>query len=268
VADALSAGTAFFAAGPGKDGSATQVAPVAAAAPEIDLGRGAVTLAALLGGYRGSGDGAIAEAVFRDPGGRALGSTRIGPVTAADRANATTLLPRASSVAIPPLTRTIAVTLRSTPPAGAYDDAYFDSVALVPQVDGRPPHVDPQPARPRPFPGVTLTRRRAAVDSRRRVWMRLGCGSSVVRRCTGVLTVTARLARRAPERRIASRAFEIRRGKMVRLSVALTRAGRRAIGARRRLPGHAYLAARDGQGLTRTSTSPVRVVRGRRFARR
>lgn len=271
VADALSAGDAFFAGGPGKDGSATQIADLRDAAPEIDLGLGTVTLSALLGGYRGSGDGAIAEAAFRDPGGLVLGSVRIGPVSAADRANATNLLPRSASVAIPPLTRTIAVVLRSTPPAGSYDDAYFDAVALVPRVSGGAPYVAPVPGagrRLRPFPGVSLRSRRTAVDSRRRAWFRVGCASSVVGRCNGVLTLTARLARGAPERRVASRAFEIRRGRFTRLSIRLTRAGRRAIGSQRRLRGHFYAAVRDGQGLTRTSTSPVRVVRGTSFRRR
>jgi hypothetical protein len=266
VADALSAGEAFFAAGPGKDNTATQVTSLADAAPEIDLGQGTVTLSGLLGGYRASADGAIAEAVFRGPGGGSLGSMRIGPVTAADRANATTLLPRAASGAIPPLTRTIAVTLRSTPAAGSYDDAYFDDLALAPRVAGGAPYVSPEDSpgrRLRPFAGVSLLNRRTAIDSRRRAWVRLACASAVVRSCTGVLTIAARLSRGAAERRIASRAFQLRRGRVARLSVKLTRAGGRALAGRRRLPGHLYLAARDGQGLTRTSTSPVRVVRGR-----
>ena len=84
---------------------------------------------------------------YRGPGGDALGSLQIGPVTAADRAGATNLLPRAASGAIPPLTRSIAVTLRSVPSAGSYDDAYFDSVALVPSVAGAAPHEDPAPGR-------------------------------------------------------------------------------------------------------------------------
>ena len=73
VAQATAAGEAFFAAGPGKDGSATQLYSIADSSPEIDMGKGAVTLSALLGGYRGSADGAIAEAAFRDPFGRTLG---------------------------------------------------------------------------------------------------------------------------------------------------------------------------------------------------
>ena len=115
VAEALDAGDAFFAAGPGRGNSATQVVDVSDGALEIDLGRADATLSALLGGYRRSGDGAVVEASFRGPAGEGLGSVRIGPVSASDRAAATTLLPRAGSAAIPPLTRTIAVTLRSTP---------------------------------------------------------------------------------------------------------------------------------------------------------
>ena len=270
VGEALGAGGAFFAAGPGKGNSATQVVDVRDAAPEIDLGQGSAAVSALLGGYRASPDGAIVEATYRGPAGGALGSLQIGPVTAADRAGATNLLPRAASGAIPPLTRSIAVTLRSVPSSGGYDDAYFDAVALVPQVAGASPHEDPAPAanrRLRPFAGVTVVSRRAVVDRRRRAWVRLACASRVVRRCSGSVTVTARLPKTG-ERRVANRPFSIRRGRVKRLSIALTRAGRRAIAAKRRLAGHVYVASRDGQGLTRSSAAPVRVVRGRGFARR
>ena len=89
---------------------------------------------------------------------------------------------------MPPLTRSVAVTLRSVPAAGGYDDAYFDSVALVPRVSGAAPHEDPSPGagrRLRPFAGVAVVSRRAAVDRRRRTWVRLACANRVVRRCTG-----------------------------------------------------------------------------------
>ena len=179
VSEVLAAGDAFFAAGPGKGGTATQVADLRDAAPEIDLGRGTIALSAALGGYRSSADGAIVEATFRAPGGRSLGSVRIGPVSAADRAGATTLLPRRADARIPPLTRSIAVTLRSTPAAGSYDDAYFDSVSLVPRTDGVAPHAEPA-GRVRPFLGATVISRRTPVDSRRRAWVRLACAASVV----------------------------------------------------------------------------------------
>jgi hypothetical protein len=270
IGEALGAGDAFFAAGPGKGNTATQVADVSDAAPEIDLGQGSAAVSALLGGYRSSADAAVVEAAFRDPAGKALGRIQIGPVTAADRGGATNLLPRSASGGIPPLTRSIAVTLRSLPAAGGYDDAYFDSVALVPRVAGAEPHRDPVRAkgrRLRPFAGAAVISRRAAVDRRRRVWVRLACASRVARRCTGVVTVTARLTK-GRERRVARRPFALRPGRVARLSIALRRAAKRAIASRRRIPGHIYLAARDGQGLTRTSTSPARLVRGGGFARR
>ena len=267
VSEALAAGDAFFTGGPGKDGSATQIADLRDAAPEIDLGQGTATLSALLGGYRASGDGAIAEAEFRGPAGRTLGSVRIGPVDAAQRAGASTLLPRSSAAAIPPLTRTIAVTLRSTTPSGAYDDAYFDAVSLIPRMGGARPHTAPG-GRLRPFGGVALTSRRAAVDSRRRVWVRMACPSRTAGGCQGVVTLTARLAAGAPERRVASRSFALRGGRRALLPIRLTHAARRAIGGRRRLRGgHFYTAVRDGQGVTRTTTGPLRVVRGTGFGR-
>ena len=160
VGEALGAGNAFFTAGPGKGNTATQVVDVREAAPEIDLGDGSAALSALLGGYRGSPDGAIVEAEYRDPAGRPLGHLQIGPVTADDRGGATNLLPRAVAGPIPPLTRSVAVTLRSVPAAGGYDDAYFDSIALVPRVAGAAPHDDPTGRRLRPFAGATVVSRR------------------------------------------------------------------------------------------------------------
>jgi hypothetical protein len=270
VGEALGAGNAFFTAGPGKGDTASQVVDVSDAAPEIDLGKGSAALSALLGGYRASPDAAIVAAEFRDPAGDPLGHLQIGPVTADDRGGATNLLPRSASGAMPPLTRSVTVILRSAPAAGGYDDAYFDSLALVPRVSGGAPHRDPTARaghRLRPFSGVAVVSRRAAVDRRRRTWVRLACATRVVRRCTGAVTVTARLPRTG-EHRVARRPFSLRRGRVKRLSIPLSRAGRRAIAARRRLRGHVYVAARDGQGLTRTSSSPARLVRGGGFRRR
>jgi hypothetical protein len=268
VSEVLAAGDAFFAAGPGKGGSATQVVDLRDAAPEIDMGRGTIALSAALGGYRASGDGAIVEATFRAPGGASLGSVRIGPVTAADRANATTLLPRRADAPIPPLTRTVAVTLRSTPASGSYDDAYFDSVSLVPRTGGLVPHADPSGPKLRSFLGATVVSRRLPVDSRRRVWVRLACSSRTVKRCRGSLALTARLAKKGPVRRIARRTFSLRHGHAKRLPIRLNAPARRAISRSRKLrDGRAYPSARDGQGLTRAGVAIVRIVRGSGFGR-
>jgi hypothetical protein len=189
-------------------------------------------------------------------------------VTAADRGGATNLLPRSTSGAMPPLTRSVAVTLRSVPAAGGYDDAYFDSIALVPRVLGGTPHRDPAGRGLRSFHGATVVSRRAAVDRRRRAWVQLACADRVVRRCTGAVTVTAKLARKGAERRVARREFSLRRGRVKRFPIALARPGRRAIASRKRIRAHIYVAARDGQGLTRTSSAPARLVRGVGFRRR
>jgi hypothetical protein len=262
VAQALDAGDAFFAGGPGRNGSATQVADLAAAAPEIDLGQGTISLSALLGGYRASSDGAIVEAAFRGPGGASRGSVRIGPVQSGERAAATTLVPRSVSARIPPLTRSVAVTLRSTPASGSYDDAYFDEISLVPLTGGAPPHQPPAPgARLRPYSGVTVTSARAAIDRRRRVWVRLACASRTVGRCRGVLTITARTGARS-ERRVGRGRFDLRRGRAAAVAVPVRRATARRLRSRGRLRGHVHAASRDLQGLTRTSTAPVRLARG------
>ncbi|MGH2949786.1 MAG: hypothetical protein ACRDPC_26590, partial [Solirubrobacteraceae bacterium] len=132
AAAALGAGHAFFAGGPAGAASLTQVADLSRWAPEIDAGTGAVRLSALLGGYRESPDAAVVAAGFRDPRRRRVGSLALTAVTPAQRANATMLAPRAASAAIPPLTRTVAVTVRAARPGGTYNDAYADDVALVP----------------------------------------------------------------------------------------------------------------------------------------
>ena len=53
--------------------------------------------------------------------------------------------------------------------------------------------------------------------------------------------------------------FALRPGQIRRLRIALSRRERR--GLDRRTPGHVYIAARDAQGLTRTLTVRVRILR-------
>jgi hypothetical protein len=262
VGEALDAGDAFFAAGPAGQASATQVADLSPWAPEIDLRAASAELSALLGGYRASADGAVVEAEFRDPAGRALGSTRIGPVTPDERAGATAFAHRSATVAIPPLTRTVAVTMRSTPPAGRYDDAYFDRVALIARVGGAPAPDPPEADGARPYAGVALLSPRAAVDRRRRAWLRLGCPSATAGGCSGAVTLRAR------GRTAGARPFALRPGRRALLAVALAPGMRRALRSARRVPGRLFLATRDGQGLTRATTAPLRIVRGARYGAR
>ena len=245
---ALGGGRAFFAGGPHGSATLTQVVDVSRHAPEIDGHRGGVRLSALLGGYRESPDRAIVAAEFRGPTGRLRGTLALDGVTPAERANATMLAPRAAAARIPRLTRTIAVTVHTTPPGGRYNDAYADELALVPRY-GRVrgvPRLRPPPRRPRAFGGAALLRRRVPVGPRAR--LRIGCPARTVGRCGGVATVT-----RGRRIVLGSRRFVVRPGHRRRLAVPVRH--------RRRGRGHVYLASRDRQGLTRTAVARVRLTR-------
>jgi hypothetical protein len=254
AASLLGAGDAFFAGGPSGAATATQVVDVSGWAPEID-GRAGVRmrLSALLGGYRLSDDRAVVSAHFRGPSGARLGGFSLDSVTAAERGNATMLLARLAGASVPRLTRSVAVTVRSGTPGGSYNDAYADDIALVPRV--RPlAGVPPRRARGRrPFGGVAVISRRVRV-ARGRARVRIACPSASVRRCAGMIT----LARRSFVI-LGSRQVALRPGESQRVRIPLSRRERRRL--RRRSRGHVYSAVRDGQGLTRTATAPVRIVR-------
>jgi hypothetical protein len=254
VASVLGAGDAFFAGGPSGAATATQVVDVAGWAPEIDGRAGfTVRLSALLGGYRLSDDRAVVSARFRGPSGGLRGALTLDAVTAAERGNATMLMARLASAPVPRLTRSIVVTVRSGPPGGSYNDAYVDDIALVPRV---PPltGVAPRRARARrPFGGVAVISRRVRV-ARGRARVRIACPTASVRRCAGIVT----LARRRFVI-LGSRRVSLRPGESQRVRIPLSRRERRRL--RRPSRGHVYTAVRDAQGLTRTATAPVRIVR-------
>jgi hypothetical protein len=94
--------------------------------------------------------------------------------------------------------------------------------------------------------GVSVSRGRARV--------RIACPTATVRRCAGVVT----LARRRHEI-LGSRRVSLRRGETRRIRIPLSRRERRSL--RRPQRGHVYTAVRDAQGLTRTATAVVRIVR-------
>ena len=228
VASLLGAGDAFFAGGPSGAATATQVVDVSGWAPEID-GRAGVTmrLSALLGGYRLSDDRAVVSAHFRAPSGRRLGGFSLDAVTAAERGNATMLMARLARAPVPRLTRSVAVTVRSGPPGGSYNDAYADDIALVPRV---PPlaGVSPRRARGRrSFGGVAVISHRVRV-ARGRARVRIACPTASVRRCSGVVT----LARRRFVI-LGSRRVSLRPGESQRVRIPLSRRERRGL---RRLP--------------------------------
>ena len=145
---------AFFAGGPAAANTATsQTVDVSASAVSIDAGLASATLSGYLGGFRTSDDRMQATAVFKDAGGETLTTAQIGPVTASDRKNKTTLLRRATSTPVPGGTRSIEVTLTAIRVGGAYNDAYADRIGLF-LVAPAPPVPDPDPE-PDPTPDQT-----------------------------------------------------------------------------------------------------------------
>ncbi|MFJ2577360.1 alkaline phosphatase family protein [Kitasatospora aureofaciens] len=128
-------GNAFFSGGPVGDSALTQSADVSSAAGQIDGGAVTWNLAGRLGGWSGENSTATLAVTFKDASGTALGTGRIGPVTAADRGSATALLQRTATGTVPAGTRSIAIGLTLTrDPArsgGQYNDAYADGLSLT-----------------------------------------------------------------------------------------------------------------------------------------
>jgi hypothetical protein len=248
---ALGAGGAFFAGGPSGPATATQVVDVSGWAPEIDARVGvSVLLSALLGGFRESDDRASVQARFLGPARTGLGALTLDTVTAAERGNATMLTPRSGTAAVPRLTRSIAVLLRTEPHLGRYNDAYVDNLALVPSV---PPLAGVPRRRAGGFSGVAVLARRVVV-ARGRGRVRIGCADAAAGRCAGTVT----LARRRTVV-LGTRVVSLRPGEARAVRIRLSRRERRRL--RRPQGGHVYVAVRDGRGRTRTITAPVRIVR-------
>ncbi|MBY9045462.1 hypothetical protein, partial [Pseudomonas fluorescens] len=91
-------GTNMFAGGQNSAQSKlSQTIDLSSASTTIDAGAAHFALAGYLGGFSSQEDAAALTAQFVDDEGNVLGSTTIGPVTAADRANATGLLARTAT---------------------------------------------------------------------------------------------------------------------------------------------------------------------------
>lgn len=151
---AIGGGTNVFAGGSdANSSSATQVVDVSGAAAEIDAGSVTAQLSAYLGGIDDEADYATVAADFLPAAADTpLGTTTIGPVTAADRGNQTALLQRTGTAPLPVGTRRIRVTITATRLVGVYTDGYADNLSLV--LTGQ--QVTPTPT-PSASPGATAT---------------------------------------------------------------------------------------------------------------
>jgi hypothetical protein len=276
---ALGGGGAFFSAGPGEGGRLLQRIDVTESAAEIDTGLASASLSGLLGGYGADDDEVRVTATFRDPAGNPLSALDLGAVTAVDRGNATNLLHRSAAGAIPQRTRAVDVEITGTrvsAPGSAetYADAYADNLALVLSVPGIAVPGPVDPAMPpvknlRPFAGVTVLTGRPKLSSRGRAKVRLACASATVGRCSGTLELRAQLRRGLAFSRIAQFArFDLGAGRSTTVTVKLTLAARRALRRARSFRATLRAVARDGQGLERKTTIPIRVVRSAPVRRR
>jgi hypothetical protein len=133
VSAAIDGANAFFAGGDGVSASSGyQIIFLTAAAASIDAGRVRAQLSGDLGGVASQDDSATLQVEFADQLQTPLGSDMIvGPVTAADRGNVTTLLPRSATATVPPGTRRLRMGLDFSRVSGAYNDGYADNVSLV-----------------------------------------------------------------------------------------------------------------------------------------
>ena len=132
VSNAIGGGVNFFAGGP------ADVNAVQTATQTFDIGFAAsansirVALNAHLGGRLAQADNAKVDAIFLNSSSVQIGTPlTIGPVTAADRGNVTTLLPRSGQVFAPSGTRYVRVVVTATRLGGLdYNDGYADNVRL------------------------------------------------------------------------------------------------------------------------------------------
>jgi hypothetical protein len=153
VSNGIGGGTNFFAGGPNVPSSAAdQFIDISGAAPEVDAGHVRATLSAYLGGVANQGDAASVTVTFNSDAlgdGSDLGSAlTVGPVTASDRNDVTTLLRREASVTVPAGARSIRILIATTRTDGAYDDGYADNVSLLLSDITSPPPPPPPPPPP------------------------------------------------------------------------------------------------------------------------
>ncbi len=124
-------GANFFAGGPASSAaSATQTDSLSAYTGIIASGA-TFTLKGWLGGFENESDHATVTVVWKSSTGAKLGSVVIGPVTPAQRKDATGLLQRVTTGAVPAGSVKAVVTMKMTRKQGTYNDGYADNLSLT-----------------------------------------------------------------------------------------------------------------------------------------
>jgi uncharacterized protein (TIGR03437 family) len=124
-------GSFYFYGGPDPLSSAAQDIDVSSAATPIDAGSVSYALSGWLGGYSSQNDNTALGLQFQDWNGAVLGSATLGPVSAADRNNVSSLLRLSQGGSVPPETRIVHISLTITRTDGSDNDGMADSLSLV-----------------------------------------------------------------------------------------------------------------------------------------
>lgn len=228
-------GRRFLFGGMSAVSTAVQDIRLTAPAAEIDTGRAKVTLSGLLGGRGAEADEGVVTGTFRSANGTALGLVQIGPVTPADRGNATRFLSRVETATLPAGTRSIRVTLTATRRAGTTNDAYFDNLALVYTTPEDPPPPGPPPPMPPPPPTAPGAPTGTASGAPNPTGVGRVSGLRISPSRFAVARANTALIAGSPQRRPPRGArvrFTLSRGGMVSLRLARLRPGRRAASGR------------------------------------
>jgi hypothetical protein len=162
-------GLNFFSGGSGPASSMVQTlsfGSLTGVAPRIAAGTQAFTFSAYLGGFATQADNATFTATFLNASNTAIGTFVLGPVTAADRGNATGLLLRLVTGFVPIGSESVRFTLDATRAEGVSNDGYADELSFV---LANNTNVVPEPATTALFAsgllmlgGVARARRKAA----------------------------------------------------------------------------------------------------------
>jgi CSLREA domain-containing protein len=124
-------GDNFFAGGNSVGAGGTQVIDLSALSAGIDGGGVNYAFSADLGGFQNQADSATVEVDFLNGSSQLLSQVILGPVTAADRGNLTSLLHRSAAGQVPVNTRSVELFVNMSSTNGPFNDGYVDNITLV-----------------------------------------------------------------------------------------------------------------------------------------
>jgi hypothetical protein len=123
-------GKNYFYGGP-DSAKATGTQVIKITAKGVGSGKVKYSLSGWLGGFSSQGDNATLVVTFENSKGKAVGSTQIGPVTAAQRKDISEMLLRKTGGLVPASARNVQVQLIMKRTAGSDNDGLADNLSLT-----------------------------------------------------------------------------------------------------------------------------------------